>query len=200
MVLALVQQRRIGQVHHLAIHARAEALLVQMVKQILELALAAAHYRRHHRYALTAALFQNALHNLVGGLPRNGPAAIGAVRRAHAGIEQTQVVVNLGDGAHRRSRTAAGSLLLDGNRRAQPLDRIHVGALDLIQKLPRVGRERLHVAALALGIDGIEGERAFARAGEARDHGERVARNAHADVAQIVLTRAAHGNVSDRHD
>jgi hypothetical protein len=79
------------------------------------------------------------------------------------------------------------------------LDGVHVGPLDLVEKLARVGGERFHVAALALGVDGVEGKRALARAGEAGDHRERVARDAHVDVAQIVLARPAHRDVSDGH-
>jgi hypothetical protein len=41
----------------------------------------------------------------------------GAVRRAGAGEEQAQVVVDLGDRADGRARVVAGRLLLDRNRR-----------------------------------------------------------------------------------
>ena len=142
---------------------------------------------------------QNALHDLLGGLPGDGPAAVGAVRRADGGVEQAQVVVDLGDGADGGARTAAGGLLLDGDGRAEAFDGIHVGPLDLVEELACVGRERLHVAALALGVDGVEGQRALARAGESGDHRERVAGDADVDVVQIVLARPAHRNVSDGH-
>ena len=200
VVLAPVEQNRLGEVPHLAVDAGAEALLVKLVEQILEFALAPANDRRHDGDALACAEFENALDDLIGGLAGDGPAAVGAVRRADRGIEQAQVVVDLGDGADGRARAAAGGLLLDGDGRAEAFDRIHVGPLDLVEKLARVGRERLDVAALALGIDRVEGKRALARAGEARDHRERVARNAHIDVAQIVLARPAHRDVSDGHE
>ncbi len=200
VVLAPVEQQRLGEVAHLAVDAGAKALLVKLVEQVLELALAAAHDGRHHGDALARAEFENALHDLIGGLAGDGPAAVGAVGRAHRGVEQAQVVVDLGDGADGGAGAAAGGLLLDGDGRAEPLDRVHVGPLDLVEKLARVGRERLHIAALALGVDGVEGERALARAGEAGDHRERVAGDAHIDVAQIVLARPAHRDVSDGHD
>ena len=72
----------------------------------------------------------------------------------------------------------------------EAFDGVHVGALDLVEKLAGVGGEGFDVAALALGVDGVEGERAFAGAGEAGDHGERVAGDADVDVAQVVLARA----------
>ncbi len=199
VVLAPVEQNGLGKVAHLAIDAGAKALLVKLIEQVLELALAAAHDGRHHGDALAAAQFEDALDDLFGGLAGDGPAAVGAVRRANRGVEQAQVVVDLGDGAHGGARAAAGGLLLDGDGRTEALDGVHVGPLDLVEKLARVGGERLDIAALALGIDGVEGERALAGAGEAGDHRERVARDAHVDVAQIVLARPAHRDVSDGH-
>ena len=117
-----------------------------------------------------------------------------AMRNADGGVEHPQVIVNLGDGADRRARTAAGGLLLDRNRRAQPVDRVHFGPLHLIQKLPRIGRKRLHVAPLALGVDGVERERRFPGSAQPRDHREGIARNLDVDVLQIVLACAMHGD------
>ena len=190
---------RLGKVAHLAVNASAKALLIKLIQQILKLALAASHNRRHDRDALAAAQFQDALHDLLGGLAGDGPAAVGAVGRAHRGVKQAQIVVDFGDGANGRPRAAAGGFLLDGDGRAQALDGIHIGPLDLVEKLARVGRKRLDIAALALGVDGVKGERTFARAGEAGDDREGVAGNAHVDVAQVVLARPAHRDVSDGH-
>ena len=85
-----------------------------------------------------------------------------------------------------------GRLLLDGDRRRQALDRVDVRLAHQLQELPRVGGQRLDVAALALGVDRIEGERGLARPGQAGEHGQAVARNDHIHVFQIVLARAAH--------
>ncbi len=200
VVLAPVEQHGLGEVAQFAIDAGAKPLLIELIEQVLEFALAAAHDGRHDGDAFAGAELQDALHDLLGGLARDGPAAVGAVRRAHGGVEQAQVVVDLGDGADGRSRAAAGGLLLDGDGRAEAFDGIHVGPLDLIEELPRVGRERLDVAALPFGVDGVEGQRALARAGQTGDHRQRVAGNADVDVAQVVLARAAYRNVSDGHD
>ena len=74
-------------------------------------------------------------------------------------IQQAQIVVNLSDCAYGGARAAAGSLLLDGDGGAEAVDGVHVGPFHLVKKLPGVGGERFHVAALAFGIDGVEGER-----------------------------------------
>ena len=99
---------------------------------------------------------------------------VGAVRRAGARAEQAQVVVDLGDGADGGARIVAGGLLLDRDRGREPLDRVDVGLLHQPEELPGVGRERLDVAPLALGVDRVEGERRLARAGEAGDDGQAV--------------------------
>ena len=89
-------------------------------------------------------------------LPQLGQCGIADPR-----VEQAQVVVDLGDGAHRRARVAAGGLLLDRDRRRQPLDVVDVGLLHLPEELAGVGGEALHVAALPLGVDGVEGQARF---------------------------------------
>ena len=78
------------------------------------------------------------------------------------GVEQSQVVVDFGDGADSGTGTAAGGFLFDGDGRAEAFNRIHVGALDLVEELTGVGGKSFYVAALAFGVDGIEGERRFA--------------------------------------
>jgi hypothetical protein len=84
------------------------------------------------------------------------------MRHADVGKQQAEVVVDLGDGAHRGARVGAGGLLFDRDRGRQALDQIDVGLLDLVQELPRVRGQRLHVAALSLRVDRVEGERRLA--------------------------------------
>ena len=199
MVLALVEGRRLGEVDDLAIDAGAKALLIKLIEQILKLTLAASDDGSHDGDALAGAQLQDALDDLLGGLAGDGAAAVGAVGRADRGIEQAEVVVDLGDGADGGAWAAAGGFLLDGDGRAEAFDGIDVGAFDLVEKLAGVGGERFDIAALALGVDGVEGERAFAGAGETGDHGERVAGDAHVDIAQVMLARPAHRDVSDGH-
>ena len=91
-------------------------------------------------------------------------------------------MVDLGDRGHRALAAAAAGALLDGHRRRDAEDRVHVGPRGRLHELPRVGVQRLEVAALALGEQDVEGERALAAAADAGDHGERVARDAHVDV------------------
>ena len=112
-----------------------------------------------------------------------------AVRLADARPQQAQVVVDLGHGADRRARVARGRLLVDRDRRREPLDRVHVRLVHLAEELARVGRQRLDVAPLALRVDRVEREARLARSGQPRDHHQRVARQLQRDVLQVVLAR-----------
>ena len=89
---------------------------------------------------------------------------VGAIRLADPREKQAQVIVDLGDGADGRARVVRRRLLLDRDRRRQAFDQIDVGLFHQLQELPRVGRERLDVAALAFRVERVEGERALARA------------------------------------
>jgi hypothetical protein len=119
----------------------------------------------------------------------SGDAVVGAVGRAGAGVEQAQVVVDLGDGADGRARIVAGGLLLDRDRRRQPFDQVDVGLFHQLQELAGVGGQRFHIAALALGVERVERQRRLAGAGQARDHHKLVARQVEVDVLQVVGTR-----------
>jgi len=116
---------------------------------------------------------------------------IRAVRVADARVEQPQVIVDLGHRADRRARVVRGRLLLDGDRRRQPLDQVDVGLLHQLQELPRVRRQRLDVAALPLGVQRVERERALAGTGQPGYHDQPVPRQVEVDVAQVVRAGAA---------
>ena len=119
-----------------------------------------------------------------------GDAAHGAVRAPGAGVEQPQVVVDLGDRADGRARVLRRGLLVDRHGRAQALDEVDVGLVHLAEELPGVRRERLDVAALALGEDRVEGQARLAGAGEPGEHDQGVAGQVERDVLEVVLARA----------
>ena len=94
-------------------------------------------------------------------------AASSAVRGADAGEEHAQIVVDFRDGADGGAGALAGGFLRDGDGGGQAGDLIDVGLFHLAQKLARVRRQRGDVAALAFGVQGVEGQRGLARAGDA---------------------------------
>ena len=51
----------------------------------------------------------------------------------------------------------------------------------------RVRGQRFDVTTLSFGVNGIESERGLARAGQARDDGQPIARDRDVDVLKVVL-------------
>ena len=145
-----------------------EALGLELPEQLDVLALAAADHRRQHLEAAALLEGEDPVDDLLRRLPLDRRAAGRAVRAAGAGVEQPEVVVDLGDGADRRARVLRGRLLVDRDRGREALDEVDVGLVHLAEELAGVRRQRLDVAALALGEDRVEGQRGLAGAGQAR--------------------------------
>ena len=139
------------------------------------------------------------VNDLLRRLLGDGRAAVGAVGVANARIQEAQVVVDFGDGADGRAGVASGALLVDGDGRAESLDLVDVGLLHEAEELARIGGEGLDVAALPLGVDGVEGEAAFAAAAQAGDDHELIARHLDVDILEVVFARAAHDQLIQRH-
>ena len=135
MVFAAIEEKGLGKIAQFAVNPGAESLLIELVEQVFELALASANDWSHHRHALAAAQFENACHDLVCGLSGNRSAAIGAMWSAYRSIEQAQIVIDFGDRADRGSRAAACGLLLDRDGWRQAFNGINIGPLNLIEEL-----------------------------------------------------------------
>ena len=168
------------------------ALSGQRLEELPVVALAALDHRGHERDAPPVEAPEDEVGDLVVGVVDHLLARDGRIGPRGTRVEQTQEIVDLRDGAHGRAGVLVGGLLLDGHHRAQPRDLIDVGALHRPHELPRVGRERLHVAALPLGIDRVEGQRGLARAREARDDHQFAARDLQIDVLEVVHPRSVY--------
>jgi hypothetical protein len=83
------------------------------------------------------------------------------------------------------------SMEMAGDR---PVDLVDIRLLHHLQELPRIGRQAFDIAALALGIDRVEGERRLARAGQAGHHDQFAAGNVHVDVLEIMFLGAANAD------
>ena len=72
---------------------------------------------------------------------------------------------------------------------------VHIGLLHQFQELAGIGRQALDITALALGIDGVERQAGLARARQAGQDGQRVARDLDVDILEIVFASAADGDI-----
>ena len=170
----------------------------QLFEELAVFTFSAAHHRRQHHELGALRQLHHLVDHLLGRLRGDRTAAVVAMRMAHPGPEQAQVVVDLGDRADRGARVARGGLLVDRDRRRQALDRVHVRLVHLAQELTRVSAQRLHVAPLALGIDGVEGEARLTGAGQARDHDQRISRQPQVKVLEVVLAGAGYDYLATR--
>lgn len=192
VLLLLLQLGRLGQLDRLAVHPGAGvALGLEVGEQVDELALALPDDRAEHLEAGALGQLQHAVDDGLRGLLGDRPRAVRAVRLADPGEQQPEVVVHLGDGADGRAGVAVGGLLVDGDGRGEALDEVDVGLVHLPEELPGVRGQRLDVAPLALREDRVEGQRGLARAGEAGEDDQRVAREVEGDVLEVVLASTA---------
>src|SRR5665647_1243117 len=192
----LVEVAILLELAHCAVHLDArEAVGAKLLEELAVLALAAAHDRRDDAEPRAAVKVADAVDDLLDALPRDEAAAARTVRVADPGVQEAQVVVDLGDRADRGTRVARRRPLIDGDGRGETLDAVDVGLVHLPEELARVGRQGLDVAPLPLRIDRVEGQRGLAGARKARDDDEAVARQPQGDVLEVVLAGAGDDEV-----
>ena len=168
-----------------------EALRLELPEQLDVLALAAADDRGQHLEPGPLVESQDPVDDLLGRLPLDGRPAGRAVRPAGAGVEQAEVVVDLGDRADGGARVLGRGLLVDRDRGRQPLDEVDVGLVHLAEELAGVRRQRLDVPPLALREDRVERQGRLARPREPREHDQGVAGQVEGDVLEVVLASAS---------
>jgi len=163
-----VQPQVVGQPDHAAIDPGTnEALLQQVLEEIAVLALLAADQGGQDHEIGATRQADDPLEDLVAGLGGDRPAALRTMPLAHPGVKHPQIVVNLGDRAYGRAGVLAGRLLRDRDRGADAGDQVDVWLGHLAEELPGEARKALDVAALPLGIEGVEGQRTLPRAAHA---------------------------------
>ena len=121
--------------------------------------------------------------HLASAHPTNG--------RAHARVQQPQIIVNLRLRRDGRARIAGRILLANRDCRRDAAHFIHVWLVHPLEKLARVSRQRFDVAPLALGINRVESERRLARTTDTRHHGHLIYGNRERDVLEVVDASAA---------
>jgi hypothetical protein len=163
------------------------------------LALAAAHHRGEEIGAGALRQGHHPVDHLAHRLRRDGQARGGRIGDADPRPEEAHIIVDLGDGGDGGARVAAGRLLLDRDGGREAVNMLDIRLLHHLQELARISGERLHIAALALGIDGVEGKARLARAGQAGDDDQLVPRQIDVDPLEVMLARAAHTQMCQTH-
>ena len=192
--------RRPAQLDQLAVNARPhKSLARQPLEHVAKFSFLILDHRREQHHARPRGQRQDFVHDVARRLLRDRLPADRAMRQSEMREQQPQVIVNLRRRRDDRPRVRPRPALLDRNRRRQPLDVIHLGLLQLIQKLPRVRGQRLDILALSLGENRVERERRFSRAAQPRHHHQLVARDRQREVFQVVLARPADPDEFLRH-
>ena len=172
-----------------------EALSRELLKFGGVFALARIDERRQQHGGRALRQAHDLIDHLAHGLGREVDEMIRAARDPGAREEHAQVVVDFRDGANGGARIMRGGLLLDRDRGREALDAIDVGLVHHREKLTRIGGERFDITPLPFRIQGIEGKRGLARAGQAGQDDQPVTRQIDIDVLQVVRARAADANV-----
>ena len=181
--LQAVGQLRRAQVDELAVDARAPITeAARAGDHFLVKTFAAAHDGAQDHDFFAAIGAADPIEDLTARQRVNLPAALDAVLFADLGIEQAQVMINLGDSRHRRFFAALAEPLFDGDGRRDAGDIVDVRPRHHFEKLARVSRQTVDVAALSFGVDDIESKRRLSRTAESGEDYEAVTRNVQADV------------------
>ncbi len=170
-------------------HAKADkALRLHFLEQFDVFALAVRHHRRQDHQLGVFRQRERGVDHLRDALRLQRNFVVRAIGRADPREQQTQVVVNLGDGADRGARIVRRGLLFDRNGRRQTFDQVDVRLFHQLQELPGVRGEAFDVAPLPFRVERVKGKRRFARARQAGNHDELVTRQVETDVLQVVGT------------
>ena len=98
----LVERDRLGEIVELAVDPRPDVPeALRLVEDLAMLALAPLHHRRGDEQPGSLGKEQDLVRDLFDGLLADLPPAVRAMRMPDARVHQTQVVVDLGDRAHR---------------------------------------------------------------------------------------------------
>ncbi len=122
----------VGQRQHLAVHANADiAFLAQFFQQFLVGPFFRCRHRAENHQLRPFPQRQERVYDLIHRLAADGFPAVGAERAAAMGIEHTEIVVDFRHRPHRGAGIVARGFLVNGNRRRQPGNLIHVRLIHL---------------------------------------------------------------------
>ena len=159
MVLVSVNLHARHNLQDLSIHPGIEiAFASHAFKEFTVMTLALSDEWGEEEDSLAVILVENHFDDLFFGIFHHLLTASVAVGCTGTGIEQTQVIVDLGGGAHSGSGILVGGLLFDADDRTETCNLIHIGTFHVAQEVAGVGRKRLDISTLTFGKDGVESQ------------------------------------------
>ena len=147
--------------------------------------------QQQFRIAVIARQRAQVLLDAGGGVAPHRFAAAPAVQNRGAGEQQFQMIVEFRHGADGGARGAHRVGLVDGDRRRDAFDALHLRLVHAIQELARVGRKGFDVAALALGIQRVEHQRGLSGSADAGNDDQLVEGQVQIKIFEIVLAGTA---------
>ena len=108
--------------------------------------------------SLALIIAENHVDDLFLGIFHHLLATLIAVCSTGAGIEQTEIIVNLGGSAHGRAGILVGGFLFYADDRTQSRNLVNIRAFHITQEVAGIGRECFDISALTFGKDGVEGQ------------------------------------------
>ena len=145
-----------------------------------QIALAAGEFPHHQVHYLGIIV----AHHLRTRFRRYCPGALG--------VQKAQEVVNFRDGANRGTGIVSGGFLFYGNDGAKAAYLLNLWLFQYTHEVLGIGGKRIHIAALALCVNGVERQGTLAAAAEARHHHKLPAGDVYVNVLQVICPRAAY--------
>ena len=134
-------------------------LLPKVFEKFLIMSLTVPYQRSEYIYLAVGKCLADHFHYLLLGVFHHRLAADVASRLAEACEKQTEEVVDLRRCSYGGAWIVVGCLLLYADHGVETCDLIYIGTLHTAEEVAGIGGKSLYVATLALGEDGIEGQR-----------------------------------------
>ena len=159
MLDILVQTDLLGKLIQVSVnlHTYISASLCLLQKLCMS-SLAPPHNRRQKLDLRSLRKRHDTVYHLVNCLLLNLSSALRTMRDSHSGIQKSEIIIDFCHCSYCGTGIAVGRFLINGNGRRQTFDALHIRLLHLTQKLSCIGRERFHITALSLCIDGIKSQ------------------------------------------
>ena len=171
VVLIPVYLHSAGYLQQFSINADVEiAFAPHVLEEFAVVSFALSHQGGENVDGLVVVFVENHAEHLFFGILHHFLARHIRIGRSGSGIEQSQVVVNLGGGSNGRAWVFVGCFLFDADNRRESGYLVNIGPLHVAQEVSGIGRKGFDVSALSFGKDGVEGQRRLSRARKSGNH------------------------------